>query len=145
MSSTSALERELEDKRRLRDEKKTALRALEQHLAQVNARRVALEDLWGASAAGIPLPVRPLVLAIVAVIAGNAAAFSGYVVALTKWREPFWAGLYATLLAITVACLVFSGGFGAGGRARSVLRATTVAFLGFALIEGVVAAGLIFR
>lgn len=125
----------------------------ERELAQLTARidamdeqivlggklRAELRDALGCDDAGVPLPMAPLVAALLGAIAANAAMFFSLVVWLTRFHETIWNSLLVVSLLIGVASIPPSKRAGAGGLARLGLRRFAIVAVVIALL-GVVAA-----
>lgn len=129
MTATTPVAEKLAKAEAERDERILRIASLEKQLAIAESDRRKLEDLWGASAAGMPLALPPLVAALVGVLLANLSLFASFILILARWREAFWDGLYLATTFGALATLRRSSRDGAGGQARVGLRRATIAFL----------------
>jgi len=125
-----------------RDERVLRIASLEEQLALAESDRRKLEDLWGASAAGMPLALPPLVAALVGVLLANLSLFASFILVLAHWRESFWDGLYLATTFGSLATLRQSSRDGAGGQARVGLRRATIALLVIGVVFAIAGAAL---
>ena len=109
-------------------------------LADTQKQSADLRDLLGASEDGAPLGSGPLFFALVGVVGACLADFAGYVVFLIAQKDALskehtW--LLAAVLGLTMslATLPLSKRAGAGGKARVLLRRTTIALCLFGTLE----------
>jgi hypothetical protein len=120
----SPVTREAVDAReRALDAKRGTLAALEHALEAARDRRGELLDLLGEGIAFKPLPLAPLVGAIVADLLAAVSLLFSYIALIFLEGWAFAATIAA--LGLAAPCAVLAGRPGAGGSARALLRRAT--------------------
>jgi hypothetical protein len=131
-SAIAAKERELQQAR-------LRLEALGPRLADSERRCTELRQVLGEGDDGFPLPMLPLVAALVGAVAANGAVFFAFVEILTKFHELVWNASLALALLLGFGSIPLAKRPGAGGPARLGLRRLTIVGVGVAMV-GVAAA-----
>ncbi|MFO0741555.1 MAG: hypothetical protein U0270_37000 [Labilithrix sp.] len=113
---------------RTRDVRRRELDVLDARLAETRRTLRDAEAQW-CGAQSSPLPLGPLVACVTAITSANAALFCAWALILSACHEPSWCLGFALTAPLALVSLAMTGGHGAGGRARKVLRSVSATVL----------------